>query len=106
MANFRVAIMPATPQYHGANAADAVRASFQQMVGRFNKNAQVVVKTVQVCNGEQPAYRVEDPLGMGSAGFMEIVPGTDSAGLINYEIMPGGKPHPAILEAIDKICWP
>lgn len=106
MANFRVAVMPATPQFQGPNAADAVKAAFQQLAGRFNKNAHITVQTVSACNGTQKAYRVDDPLGMGSAGFMEIVPGSDSSGLINYEIMPGGKRDPAILDAVEKICWP
>lgn len=104
--HFRVAIMPATPEYHGPNAADAVKASFQKMVGYFNPKAQIVVKTISVCNGEQVAYRVDDPIGLGTPGFMIIVPGTDSSGLINYEVLPGGKVDPRILDAINKICWP
>jgi hypothetical protein len=81
--DFRVTVMPASPDYKGAGATDAVRASFQQIASGFNPKVKVVVTNISVCNGEQAAYRVDDPLGLGSAGFMIIVPGSDSAGLIN-----------------------
>ena len=106
LSDFRVAIMGATPDYHGPNAAEAVRAAFQAMSARFNPKVQITVQTIHVCNGEQAAYRVDDPLGVGSPAFMVIIPGTDSSGLINYEVRRGGKVDPVMLQAIDKICWP
>jgi hypothetical protein len=105
--NFRVTPTGVTDDLHGPNAADVVKAEFQKMLAVMRPGgAQVTVQTVSVCNGTQPAYRVNDPIGVGSAGFMMLIPGTRSSGLINYEIHPGGKADPAILSTIDKICWP
>jgi len=64
------------------------------------------VKTVSVCNGTQKAYRLDDPMGIGSPGFMMIIPGNASTGLINYEIHDGHKADPTILAMLDKVCWP
>jgi hypothetical protein len=61
---------------------------------------------VFVCNGTQPAYRVDDPLGLGSPAFMMLVPGTKSSGLVNYEIFPGNKADPGILAAVNAMYWP
>ncbi len=69
-------------------------------------NADVHVTEVLVCNHTQPAYRIDDPLGNGSPAFMMLIPGTQSSGLINYEILPGGKVDPGIMHAIDTLCWP
>lgn len=100
--DFRVAVTGVTSDLQGPNAAASVKAMFTML----HPNKPVEVKTVQVCNGTQPAYRVDDPLGTGSPAFMMLIPGTKSSGLINYEILPGGKADPAILAAVDKICWP
>lgn len=106
LANFRVSISPPSTALQGPNAAATVQAQFQQSTAAIRPNAEIVVTTIQVCNGTQPAYRVVDPLGVGSQAFMMLIPGTVSTGLINYELLPGGKLDPAMLSAIDKICWP
>lgn len=104
--DFRIAIMRATPTLHGPNAAAAVQSMFQSVTTKFNARKQVVVQTIQVCNGTEPAYRIDDPLGDDAAGFMVVIPGSDSSGLVNYEIRPGGQVDPAILKTIAKMCWP
>jgi hypothetical protein len=102
--NFRVVPMAAAPEFQGAGAADAVQQNFQKLAVRINPKAQVTVVSMNVCNGEQVAYRVNDLLGMGSAGFMVVIPGTASIGLINYEAH--GAVDPQVLQTIGKICWP
>lgn len=98
--------MGVSDDIRGPDAASAVEARFQKSIAAIRPNAKVHVTEVLVCNHTQPAYRVEDPLGTGSPAFMMLIPGTQSSGLINYEIAPGAKVDPAILETIDKICWP
>jgi hypothetical protein len=102
--NFRVAPMPFAPQYQGDGASDAIKESFETTARKLNPKAQITVLTVKVCNGQQTAYRINDPLGMGSAGFMVIIPGPTSTGLINYEAH--GSVDPPVQQTIDKICWP
>lgn len=96
--------MPAEADYHGAGAADAVKSLFAKVVQRFNPKASITVQTIEVCNGEQPAYRVDDPLGTGSGGYMVVIPGTLSTGLINYEAHRSG--DPLVNQTVEKICWP
>lgn len=106
MSDFRVSVLPNNPAFHGPDAAGAVKAMFQKTVAQFNSTATIAVKTVRVCNGQEDGYRVDDPLGTASQGFMMIVPGSESAGLINYEVLPGAKADPAIQSTVDKLCWP
>ena len=96
--------MAPEPEFQGAGAADAVKQNFQKLAVKVNPSAQVTVVSMTVCNGEQPAYRVNDLLGAGSAGFMVVIPGTASMGLINYEAH--GAVDPQVLATIAKICWP
>jgi hypothetical protein len=103
---FRVSVMPLTQGLRGPDVADAVKEMFEKQVATFNPAATITVHAVHVCNGQQNAYRVNDPLGLGSAGFMVIVPGTDSAGFVSYEVKLGGKPDSRIQSTIDKLCWP
>lgn len=104
--DFRVTPMAPFKELSGAGAADAVKAQFVKVVAMFHTNSNIVVKTVSVCNGTQAAYRVDDALGLGTPGFMMIIPGTISTGLINYEVHPGASADPAIEQTVDAICWP
>ena len=104
-ANFRVSVMPPSKDYQGPNAAEVVKAQFIQTAATIHPDANVTVVTVLVCNGTQKAYRVDDPLGLGKAGFMMIIPGVTSTGFINYEIMTG-KRDPAIMAMLSGLCWP
>ncbi len=106
MSNFRVTPMRASKEFRGPNGADAVLSEFVRAGARVPTNPHVRVATVSVCNGTEKAYRVDDPMGLGSRGFMLIIPGTISTGLINYEILPGYKRDPAILAMINALCWP
>jgi hypothetical protein len=104
--NFRVSASAPSPDLQGPNAIDAVK----KMVGSVNStmmpNSTPDITKVVVCNGTQAAYRVDHLLGANSTAFMMLIPGTVSTGLINYEVHPGQTPDPAMLQAIDKICWP
>lgn len=102
--NFRVTPMAVAPEYQGAGAADAVKETFEKIAVKLTPNAQVTVVSMKVCNGEQTAYRVNDLLGPDSAGFMVVIPGPTSTGLINYEAH--GSVDPLVLQTIAKVCWP
>ena len=105
MTQFRVSAMPVPPEWKGPGAADSIAAEFAKMLKSIRPSAAppTVIK-VQACNGTQDAYRINDPLGLKTGGFMEIIPGSDTSGLINYEAM--GPADPAILDTVSKICWP
>ncbi len=105
-AKFRITVTGVSDDIRGADAANAVKARFEKSIASVRPNAHVDVTEVLVCDHTQPAYRIDDPLGNGSAAFMMLIPGTQSSGLINYEIPPGGKADPAMMETIGKICWP
>jgi len=105
-ARFRVTVTGVSDDIRGADAAEAVKARFEKGIAAVRPNANVQVTEVLVCDHTQPAYRIDDPLGNGSPAFMMLIPGTQSSGLINYEIPPGGKADPDILAAVEKICWP
>ncbi len=102
----RLTVTGVSDDIRGADAADAVKARFEKGIASVRPNANVQVTEVLVCDHTQPAYRIDDPLGNGSPAFLMLIPGTQSSGLINYEIPPGGKVDPAILATIQKICWP
>jgi len=102
---FRVSITAMTPDLQGPNAVDTVKAMVRRATAMTNPAASPDVKTVHVCNGAQVAYRVDDPIGVGSPGFILIVPGSESAGIINYEVL-RGKADPRIQSTVDKLCWP
>jgi hypothetical protein len=103
---FRVTVTGVSDDIRGPDAADAVKARFQKSIATVRPNANVQVTETLVCDHTQPAYRIDDPLGNGSAAFMMLIPGTQSSGLINYEIPPGATADPAMLATISKICWP
>lgn len=104
--NFRITPVAYDAAFHGPGATDALKALVTRTAAHFNPQGQISVTTVMVCNGTQPAYRFDDVLGMGTPAFMMFIPGATSTGLINYEIFKGGNRDPAIMAAIDKICWP
>lgn len=100
ISHFRVTALPVDAELRGPNAIDHVQKLFAQM----SPGGTPTVTKVQACNGTQDAYKISGMLGPDSGAFMEIITGTDSDGLINYEAL--GKADPAILAAVDKICWP
>jgi hypothetical protein len=104
--DFRVSMTAMSPDLRGPGAIDAVRNMVERTTAMINPAAKPSVKLVHVCNGEQTAYRVDDPIGAGSGGFMLLVPGSDSAGIVNYEVHFGSKADPAIQSTIEKLCWP
>lgn len=104
--NFRLTVMPPMAELQGPHAVDTITALFVKTAASASANAKPDVNKVQICNGTESAYRVDHLLGADSPAFMMLIPGTVSTGLINYEILPGQKADPAMLQTIDKICWP
>lgn len=102
---FRVSITAMTPELRGPHAVEAVKAMLEHSTATVDPAASPNVKTVRVCNGAQAAYRIDDPIGAASPGFMLVVPGSESAGIIDYEVL-RGKPDPRIQSTIDRLCWP